>query len=134
MVAGSTGSNGIEQTTAHSVGALPHTDSAALLIGTPAYFSPELAALRPADYHSDVWALALSLYEAIAGINPLAAPTPLETLERVATMDLPMLDSLRASCPADVAACFAQALSKELAIRPPTARAFRQMLENLAIS
>jgi serine/threonine-protein kinase len=121
-------SNGIDQTTSTG-GGVPPPDSGALLIGTPAYFSPELAALKPPDYLSDVWALALSLYEAIAGVNPFAAPTPLETLDRVAKMPLPRLDDLRPGCPPEVSDCFARALSRDRTERPPTARAFKEMLQ-----
>ncbi len=46
------------------------TPSADFLVGTPAYFSPELASLHPPDYAADLWALALTLYEAIAGAEP----------------------------------------------------------------
>jgi serine/threonine protein kinase len=104
------------------------SDSAALLIGTPAYFSPELAALHPADFHSDLWSLALTLYEAIAGVNPFVGPTHLETLERIATAALPPLDAFREDCPQAVAECLARGLSRHMPDRPPTALALQDAL------
>jgi serine/threonine protein kinase len=100
----------------------------AMLIGTPAYFSPELAALHPPDTRSDLWALALSLYEAISGTNPLAGATPMETLERIAHTDVPPLDSLRADCPPDVSRFFARALNREWEVRMASARAVEEEL------
>jgi hypothetical protein len=104
------------------------SDSAALLIGTPAYFSPELASLHPADFHSDLWAMALTLYEAIAGANPFAGATHLETLERIATLTLPPLDTVREDCPQAVAECLGRALSREKGDRPSTATILQDAL------
>ena len=110
------------------------TPSADFLVGTPAYFSPELASLHPPDYAADLWALALTLYEAIAGSNPMAARTALETLERIATLRVPALDTVRPDCPAAVAAFFAAALSPRLEDRPSSARAFQAGLRAMAVS
>lgn len=100
----------------------PETSDPALLIGTPAYFSPELAMLHPPDARSDLWALALSLYEAISGTNPLAGLTHMETLERIANTDVPPLDSIRADCPTEVSEFFWRALNRESGKRLGSAR------------
>jgi serine/threonine protein kinase len=106
----------------------PGTASADLLIGTPAYFSPELAALEPADYSSDLWALSLSLYEAISGTNPMAGASPLQTLERIATVSVPALDTVRPDVPAAVATGFRRVLSRNRAERPQSASELRDEL------
>jgi eukaryotic-like serine/threonine-protein kinase len=110
------------------------TPSAEFLIGTPAYFSPELASLHPPDYAADLWALALTMYEALAGRNPMAAATTIETLERIATASIPRLDSIRADCPPAVALFFSKALSRVFDERPSSARVFQQSLQQLMVS
>ena len=89
-------------------------DTAGVLIGTPLYLAPELLEMQSPDRRSDLWALALVLYEAIAGSNPLSAPTTPETLERIKDAHIPDLRKLRESCPARLTEFFRHAL----AIRP----------------
>lgn len=102
--------------------------SSRLLIGTPAYFSPEQAALRPPDYSSDLWALALTLYEAIGRFNPMAGGQPLETLEHIKRTPVPRLETFRPDCPAEVSECFARCLSRRFDDRPHSAHELRETL------
>ena len=46
------------------------------VVGTLAYMAPEQAAGRPVDERADLYALALVLYEAFAGANPVSAGSP----------------------------------------------------------
>jgi serine/threonine protein kinase len=46
------------------------------VIGTAAYMAPEQAAGRPAEAPADLYALALVLYDALTGVNPLAKAPP----------------------------------------------------------
>lgn len=123
-IVGAATSGTLTGATAHTItpSDRPETSDPALLIGTPAYFSPELATLHPPDARSDLWALALSLYEGISGTNPLAGATHLETLERIAHTNVPPLESLRADCPPEVSLFFARALGREVEKRPGSAR------------
>lgn len=102
--------------------------SARVLIGTPAYFSPEQAALRPPDYSSDLWALALTLYEAIGRINPMAGGPPQDTIEHIKRTPVPPLDTFRPDCPPAVSECFARCLSRRFDDRPHSARELRAAL------
>ncbi len=46
------------------------------IIGTFAYMAPEQAQGRPADASSDLYSLALTIYEGLAGFNPVRGSTP----------------------------------------------------------
>ncbi|NUP07678.1 MAG: serine/threonine protein kinase [Polyangiaceae bacterium] len=63
-----------------------HTDvdSRRRLVGTPAYMSPEQLDERDATTHSDQFAFAVCLYEALSGKRPFAGSTP-EELRRSMT-------------------------------------------------
>ena len=75
-------------------------DSKGAPAGTPLYFSPEVLAMQPADRLSDLWALALVLYEAIAGRNPMASDSVIETVERIRGAVVPDLRQCPARVPA----------------------------------
>lgn len=98
------------------------TASVDTFVGTPAYFSPELVLQSPPDYASDLWALALTLYEAISGVNPMAGRSTADTLERIITSRVPSLDTVRRDCPPNIAAFFARALHHQKDERPESAR------------
>jgi serine/threonine protein kinase len=54
-----------------------------LLVGTPAYMSPEQLNGQPADARADVFAFGVVLYEYACGVHPFEASTPLGLAARV---------------------------------------------------
>jgi hypothetical protein len=99
------------------------------MIGTPLYISPEAVHLKPPDAGVDLWALALVLYESIAGVHPMRAATPLEMMTRIAKAQVPDVREHRPDCPPALALFLQQALHADSRRRPGTARAFRLDLE-----
>ncbi|MDQ3591619.1 MAG: serine/threonine protein kinase, partial [Actinomycetota bacterium] len=63
---------------AKAVGAVPITDTG-MVVGTPHYLSPEQAAGKEVTGASDVYALGVVLYEALAGVRPFDRDSPVAT-------------------------------------------------------
>src|SRR3954447_19220814 len=78
---------------AHLAGedALTHTGD---IVGTLAYMAPEQAEGARVGPAADLYALALVLYEALAGVNPVRAAAPAATARRVAA-GVPSLGRMR---------------------------------------
>jgi serine/threonine-protein kinase len=98
------------------------------LVGTAAYLSPEAVSLQAPDNSFDLWALAVTLYEAVSGRNPFAASTPVEILQRITSAPIPPARSLRRDCPEALNEFLSSALSRDLRKRPGTAAEFLEDL------
>src|SRR5919199_1614737 len=79
------------------------------VVGTLAYMAPEQAEGREAGAEADLYALALVLYEALAGVNPVRARGAASTARRVGAR-LPPLGRLRRDLPLDLCAAIDRAL------------------------
>jgi hypothetical protein len=71
------------------------------VVGTLAYMAPEQAEGREAEAEADLYALALVLYEALAGVNPVRGRGAASTARRVGAR-LPPLGRLRRDLPLDL--------------------------------
>jgi len=91
-----------------------------LLIGTPAYIAPELAAGQPAGPAVDVYALGVLLYETLAGHPPFQADDPLALVSAHVTQAPPPLSRVP-GVPLGLAAACEWAMGKDPARRPSAA-------------
>ena len=79
------------------------------VLGTLAYMAPEQSEGREAGPAADLYALALVLYEALTGENPVRAATPAATVRRIGSR-LPPLRRLRGGVDRGLAAAIDRAL------------------------
>jgi eukaryotic-like serine/threonine-protein kinase len=111
---------------AHLAGDEPLTRTGDV-VGTLAYMAPEQAAGERVDERADLYALALVLYEALAGANPVRGASPAATARLVGTV-LPSLRSRRRDLPAHLCA----ALDRALAPDPDARGTLDELAEALA--
>ena len=86
------------------------------MVGTLAYMAPEQAAGRPAGEEADLYALALVLYEALAGRHPLRGATPAATARNVGSR-VPALARTRRDLPEDLCLAIDRALDPSPEVR-----------------
>jgi eukaryotic-like serine/threonine-protein kinase len=90
------------------------------VVGTLAYMAPEQADGERATSACDVYSLALTLYEAWTGTNPVRAGGPAATARRLGR-PLPSLAALRRDLPLDLCDAIDAALDPDPARRPKPA-------------
>jgi serine/threonine-protein kinase len=101
-----------------------------LAVGTPAYMSPEQASgQRELDARTDVYSLAVVLYEMLAGETPFAAPTAQAMIARRFTETARPVRQAREAVPESVERALQRALARTPADRFATAAEFGVALE-----
>ena len=98
-------------------GASLHLTATGLVAGTPAYMAPEQALGEPADARTDVYGLAVVLYEIVAGQVPFEADTPLATMLAHVHQPPPAPRTVRPDVPRTLEVVLLHALAKERAER-----------------
>ena len=87
------------------------------LVGTPAYVAPERILGKPASPQSDLYAVGVLLYEALAGRKPFAGDTPVAVAYAIQHETPEPLASLRPDLPASVVAAVERAMDRDPARR-----------------
>ena len=94
-------------------------------LGTPTYMSPEQSVGDEAvDSRSDVYSLAVVVYEMLAGAPPFTGPNPRAIMARRLTAAPPPLAAVRPELPPGVEAAITRALARQPADRFDTAADF----------
>jgi serine/threonine protein kinase/Tfp pilus assembly protein PilF len=106
-----------------------------MMVGTPAYVSPEQAAGETnLDGRSDQYSLACMLYEMLSGERAFSGPTAQAVMARRFTESVKPLRSLRGSIPEPVEHAVTKAMSTDVAARYKTAAQFAQALASTSVS
>jgi serine/threonine protein kinase len=80
------------------------------VLGTLAYMAPEQSEGREVGEEADLYSLALVLYEALSGVNPVRGATPAETVRRIGRPVTPLARSRR-NAPRQLATALDRALA-----------------------
>jgi serine/threonine protein kinase/tetratricopeptide (TPR) repeat protein len=100
-----------------------------MMVGTPAYVSPEQAAgEKVVDGRSDQYSLACVLYEMLSGRKPFVGASTQAVLSKRFTEPVPSIRSVFAAAPEEVESALGKALSKDAAQRFSTTMDFARAL------
>ncbi|MGH7631085.1 MAG: protein kinase domain-containing protein [Gemmatimonadales bacterium] len=101
-----------------------------LIIGTPAYMSPEQASGEPAlDARTDLYSLAVVLYEMLAGAPPFTGPTAQAVMAKHFSGEVPSLREARPAVPEGIETAIRKALAPAQDDRFATAGELAEALE-----
>lgn len=108
-----------------------HLTMTGMVMGTPAYMSPEQAAGEVAriDRRSDVYSLGAMLYELLSGQLPFAGSTTVAMILQVLQTDPAPLRKVNAELPLDLETMVSKAMAKEPHRRYETAKALAEDLD-----
>ena len=96
------------------------------LVGTPNYVAPEIVMGRSFDGRVDQYSLAMTVHEALSGINCMAGPTPSATVVNQTIVVPPALTELIPSISGRLSSALSRGLSKEPAARFASCAALAQ--------
>jgi serine/threonine protein kinase len=84
-----------------------------MIVGTPAYLSPQRLQGLPTDARSDLFALGVVLYEMLTGTNPFIRKSVAETLHAILSEPLPSLQVRTPGVPDKLAELIRKATAKD---------------------
>ncbi len=95
---------------------------AGMVMGTPAYMSPEQVSGRPLDHRSDIFSFGVMLHEMATGRRPFEGNSSAELISSILRDSPPSVTELRPELPSDIARVIRRCLEKEPRHRLQTAR------------
>jgi serine/threonine-protein kinase len=102
-----------------------------MMVGTVNYMSPEQARGRAVDGRSDLFSVAVILYELLAGHRPFRGQGPTDILYKIVHEPPEALDPASLRIDPELSVAVARALEKEPEKRFPTAAAFADVLQGV---
>jgi serine/threonine protein kinase len=102
-----------------------------IVMGTPAYMSPEQIRGQPIDFRTDLFAVGVLLHEMATGQSPFRREKPMDTLHATAFEETPPMTSARMVVPPELQRVVSRCLRKLPEERHASARALAQDLRTI---
>ena len=102
-----------------------------IIIGTPAYMSPEQIADDMVDHRTDLWSIGVVLYELLTGTNPFKRQNRQATFQAILAENLPPPSSLNPEVPDELDHILIKALEKDPDLSYQTASDLRADLKRV---
>jgi serine/threonine protein kinase len=109
---------------------LLQTTRPGMVLGTPAYMSPEQVRAEPADHRSDIFAFGCVLYEMLSGTQAFRRDTPVESMNAVLKEEPPAFAAMNAPVSAPLERIVRRCLDKNPGRRFQSADDLAFALEN----
>jgi hypothetical protein len=93
-----------------------------MVVGTPAYMSPEQVRSLPVDSRADLFSLGVLLFEMVTGMSPYRRDSFMDALHAVAFEETPPMSTLRAGVPDQLQRIVSRCLAKRPEDRYANAR------------
>jgi serine/threonine protein kinase/tetratricopeptide (TPR) repeat protein len=93
-----------------------------IVMGTPAYMSPEQVSGRTLDHRTDIFSLGVILHEMATGRRPFEGTSSAELVSSILRDNPPLVTDVRADLPGDLARVIRRCLEKDPRHRVQTAR------------
>ena len=103
-----------------------------VVMGTPAYMSPEQTSGRPLDHRTDIFSLGVVLHEMSTGQRPFHGNSSAELVSAILRDAAPPVTDLRPDLPSDLARVIRRCLEKDPRHRMQTARDVSNEFRDLA--
>jgi TolB-like protein/Tfp pilus assembly protein PilF len=103
-----------------------------VVMGTPAYMSPEQTSGRPLDHRTDIFSLGVLLHEMSTGKRPFEGTSSAELVSSILRDTPPPVTDVRPELPADLARIIRRCLEKDPRHRLQTARDVSNEFRDLA--
>src|SRR5580700_6858704 len=103
-----------------------------VIMGTPAYMSPEQTSGRPLDHRTDIFSLGVLLHEMATGRRPFEGTSSAELVSAILRDTPPSVTDMRPDLPSDLARIIRRCLEKDPRHRVQTARDVSNEFRDLA--
>jgi len=105
---------------------------AGIVMGTPAYMSPEQVSGRPLDHRSDIFSFGVVLHEMATGHRPFEGGSSAELISSILRDTPPSVSEARPELPSDLVRVIRRCLEKDPRYRVQTARDVSNEFRDLA--
>jgi len=102
-----------------------------VIIGTPAYMSPEQLSDDRVDHRTDLWSVGVVLYEMLTGKNPFKGENRQDTFQKILSAQPPPVTKLKPNLPDELNAILKKALEKDADVSYQTASDLRADLKRV---